>query len=82
MPLSLFCCLIALGTDQVLFLQASWTLKTRALTEQVYVDEVEVDEEGIAEIFMDDNSIAQMARPGTSLKKPTTGLGAPSQAVR
>ena len=41
-----------------------------------------MDEEGIAEILMDDNSIAQMARPGTSLKKPTTGLGAPSQAVR
>ncbi|KAI0220196.1 Tetratricopeptide repeat protein 8 [Lamellibrachia satsuma] len=62
--------------------QASWTLKTRALTEQVYVDEVEVDEEGIAEILMDDNAIAQVARPGTSLKKPTTGQGAPSQAVR
>ena len=27
--------------------QASWCLKTRALTEQVYVDEVDVDEEGI-----------------------------------
>ena len=37
-------------------------LKTRALTEQVYVDEVEVDEEGIAEILMDDTSIAQISR--------------------
>ena len=57
-------------------------MKTRALTEQVYVDEVEVDEEGIAEMLMDDNAIAQVSRPGTSLKKPTTGQGAPSQGIR
>ncbi len=36
-------------------------MKTRALTEQVYVDEVEVDEEGIAEVLMDDTAIAQVA---------------------
>ena len=41
-------------------MQAAWCLKTRALTEQVYVDEVEVDEEGIAEVLMDDNSMAQL----------------------
>lgn len=35
-------------------------MKTRALTEQVYVDEIEVDEEGIAEVLMDDNSMAQL----------------------
>ena len=64
------------------FLQAAWTLKTRALTEQVYVDEVEVDEEGIAEMMMDDNSIATVARPGTSLKKPGTSQTGPSQGVR
>ncbi|XP_034317339.1 tetratricopeptide repeat protein 8 isoform X2 [Magallana gigas] len=62
--------------------QASWTLKTRALTGQVYVDEVDVDEEGIAEMVMDDNTIAQVSRPGTSLKQPGTGRGAPSQGVR
>ena len=43
-------------------LKGAWLLKTRALTEQVYVDEVEVDEEGIAEILMDDTSIAQISR--------------------
>ena len=42
------------------FSQAAWCLKTRALTEQVYVDEIEVDEEGIAEVLMDDNSMAQL----------------------
>ena len=57
-------------------------MKTRALTEQVYVDEVDVDEEGLAEMLMDDNSIAQVSRPGTSLKAPGTGKGAPSQGIR
>ena len=41
-------------------LQGAWMLKTRALTEQMYVDEVEVDEEGIAEMLMDDTAIAQV----------------------
>ena len=40
--------------------QAVWVLKTRALTEQLYVDEVENDEEGIAEMLMDDNAIASV----------------------
>jgi len=61
--------------------QGAWLLKTRAYTEQVYVDEVEVDEEGIAEMLMDDTSIAQVARPGTSLKKPATSSGQ-AQAMR
>ncbi|EDO48470.1 predicted protein, partial [Nematostella vectensis] len=62
--------------------KAAWCLKTRALTEQVYVDEVDVDEEGIAEMLMDDNSVAQLPRPGTSLKKPGTGQGGPTPGVR
>lgn len=37
-------------------------MKTQALTEQVYVDEVDVDEEGIAEMLMDDNAVAQLPR--------------------
>lgn len=58
-------------------------MKTRALTEQVYVDEIENDEEGIAEMLMDDNSIANVARPGTSLKKPPTSVsGGPNAAMR
>ena len=36
-------------------------MKTRALTEQLYVDEVENDEEGIAEMLMDDNAIASVS---------------------
>lgn len=57
-------------------------LKMRSLTEQLYVDEVDVDEEGIGEAMMDENAIANVSRPGTSLKQPGTGAGAPSRGVR
>ena len=53
----------------------------QALTEQIYVDEVDVDDEGIAETLMDDNAIANVSRPGTSLKRPDMGEG-PSQGIR
>lgn len=36
-------------------------MKIRAITEQTYVDEVEMDEEGIAELFMDDSVLADVA---------------------
>ncbi|XP_058511317.1 tetratricopeptide repeat protein 8 isoform X3 [Ochotona princeps] len=63
--------------------QAAWILKVRALTEMVYIDEVDVDQEGIAEMILDENAIAQVPRPGTSLKLPgTSQTGGPSQAVR
>ncbi|NXO03494.1 TTC8 protein, partial [Rhinopomastus cyanomelas] len=63
--------------------QAAWSLKTRALTEMVYVDEIDMDPEGIAEMTLDENAIAQVARPGTSLKLPGTSQGGgPSPAVR
>lgn len=61
--------------------QAAWTLKMRALTEQVYVDEIEVDDEGIAEM-LDDNAVAQVARPGTSLKTPGTAQSSFNPAIR
>ena len=46
------------------------------------MDEVEVDEEGIAEMLLDDNVIATVARPGTSLRKPGTASSGPSQGMR
>ena len=58
-----YCLVSRNGTIDILInfcIQAAWCLKTRALTEQVYVDEIEVDEEGIAEVLMDDNSMAQL----------------------
>ena len=52
----------------------------RALTLQVYVDDIEGEEEGIAETLLDNDTIASMPRPGTSLRNPGTAL--PGQALR
>ncbi|XP_043921363.1 tetratricopeptide repeat protein 8-like [Protopterus annectens] len=62
--------------------QAVWSLKTHTLTEMVYVDEVDIDQESLADI-LDDNAVAQLARPGTSLKLPgSSQSGGPSPAFR
>ncbi|KAK7028963.1 Tetratricopeptide repeat protein 8 [Halocaridina rubra] len=64
--------------------QAVWSLKMRALTDQVWVDECDGEEEGLADVLMDDNTIASVARPGTSLRTalPSSASGGPSQAFR
>ena len=46
------------------------------------MDDIEADEEGIADAVMDDNAVAQVARPGTSLKTPGSQRGGTSQAFR
>ena len=61
--------------------EAIWSLKTRALTSKVRVDDVEADEEGIVDLVLDDNAISQVPRPGTSLKAATP-TGGTSQAYR
>ena len=53
----------------------------RALTEQVFVDEVEMEDDGIAEM-LDENAVAQVTRPGTSLKAPGTAQNSLSMAMR
>ncbi|CAH0386517.1 unnamed protein product [Bemisia tabaci] len=50
--------------------QAAWTLKMKALTAQVMVDDIEVEEEGIADSVLNE-TMATTARPGTSFKNPT-----------
>lgn len=63
--------------------KAAWVLKLKALTEQVYVDEVEAEEQGIAEMLMDDSKVAQTPRPQTSLNTASNGnQHGPSPAVR
>jgi hypothetical protein len=42
--------------------QAAWLLKIRALVEETYTDEAELDEEGMGELLMDDNATAQIPR--------------------
>lgn len=40
----------------------------KALTAQVMVDDIEAEEEGIADTLLDMDTLAQAPRPGTSLK--------------
>ncbi|GAB5356894.1 hypothetical protein AAMO2058_000327600 [Amorphochlora amoebiformis] len=59
---------------------AVWFLKCRALTMIDYVDDTDIEEEGVAEILMDDNAMSKMPRPGTSLKRPMTQSRSGSRA--
>eukprot|EP00736_Rhodelphis_marinus_P008008 Rmarinus@m.16909 len=62
--------------------QAVWFLKVRALTCQSWIDDTEMEDEGIAEVLMDDNAMAQLPRPGTSLQRPRTSAQGINQGVR
>jgi tetratricopeptide repeat protein 8 len=60
-----------------------WWIKCRALTNKNWIDEGELPEEGLGEMLLDDNSTAQVARPGTSFTRPeSSAAGGPSPAVR
>jgi tetratricopeptide repeat protein 8 len=57
----------------------------RALTDQVYVDETEVADDGLADM-LDGNAFHQTPMPGTSMRQPTAnannGMNGPSPAMR
>ena len=57
----------------------------RTLTEQLYVDETEVADEGLADM-LDENALHQAPMPGTSMRQPTAnrnaGMSGPSPAMR
>ncbi len=57
--------------------RASWFIKTRALTLKTYIDDIDMEEEGLAELLMDENSMQKAPRPGTSLKRPQTNSSGP-----
>lgn len=46
--------------------------KTKALTAQSFIDDSELEEDGAADLLLDDNVMAAMPRPGTSLNRPNT----------
>ncbi|CCD74239.1 Tetratricopeptide repeat protein 8 [Caenorhabditis elegans] len=52
--------------------QATWALKMQCLSDSTYVDELENEDMGLAETFLDQNVIAPNARPGTSFARPKT----------
>lgn len=74
-------CDILMYNNEELF-KAAWGLKMTCMTEDIYVDEIENDERGVAETFLDDSIIASNARPGTSFSRPVTSSKGPSQAIR
>lgn len=50
--------------------QAAWVVKCKAVVKKNYIDDIELDEEGVAEMLLDENAVASMPRPGTSLNVP------------
>ncbi|OMJ89326.1 hypothetical protein SteCoe_8529 [Stentor coeruleus] len=62
--------------------QAAWFLKCRALTLKCWIDDLEIDEEGMADMLLDENAVASVPRPGTSIQRPTTSSSGPSLALR
>ncbi|KAL1528340.1 hypothetical protein AB1Y20_009694 [Prymnesium parvum] len=64
--------------------QAVWYLKCRALTMLHWVDDTDFEEEGVADMLLDENATAALPRPGTSLSRPqtSTAIGAPGQGMR
>jgi len=53
--------------------KAIWLLKCQALTAMTYIDDSDLEEQGIADTVMDENATSKTPRPGTSLQRPTTG---------
>ena len=46
---------------------AAWFLKCKAVIKQSYIDDIELDDVSFAELLLDENAVASMPRPGTSL---------------
>jgi hypothetical protein len=44
--------------------EAVWFLKARALVKREYIDDIEMDEEGLGDMIMDENNMATAPRPG------------------
>jgi tetratricopeptide repeat protein 8 len=66
------------------FDQAVWYLKCRSLTLLAWVDDTDFEEEGVADMLLDENATAALPRPGTSLSRPMTQsvVGVPGQGMR
>ena len=63
--------------------QAVWYLKCRAMTLIAWVDDTDFEEEGIADVLLDENATASLPRPGTSLNRPMTqsAVGVPGMGI-
>ena len=59
-----------------------WYIKARALTQKNWIDDTEMEDEGVAELLLDENAMSNMPRPGTSFERPNSAASTGSQAVR
>lgn len=41
-------------------------MKCNSLVRKSYLDDLEIDEDGIGDLLLDENTVSQFARPGTS----------------
>jgi tetratricopeptide repeat protein 8 len=55
--------------------QQVWAIKARALTVKAWIDDTEMEEEGVAELLLDENAMNAAPRPGTSLANPQSSGG-------
>ena len=65
--------------------KAVWLLKCAALTAKSWIDDTEMEEEGIAEALLDEHATASAPRPGTSLNggsRRSVGCYGSKQGVR
>ena len=51
-----------LATDVCVRAQAVWLLKCQALTQKMWIDDTEMEEEGVAEMLLDENAMASAPR--------------------
>lgn len=58
--------------------QAAWFVKCKAVIRLNFIDDIELDEESFAEVLMDENAIAAVPRPGTSLSAPQSAKSSSS----
>ncbi|XP_050082872.1 tetratricopeptide repeat protein 8 [Anopheles aquasalis] len=63
--------------------QGPWELKMRSMTQRVYIDDIEADDD-VAEDILDTQTIATAPRPGTSIRtaKPLTSAAGNTTANR
>lgn len=60
--------------------ETAWAIKCKAVIKQNFIDDIELEEESMAEMLLDDNATASIPRPGTSLSAPQGSGGSGSSS--
>eukprot|EP00771_Trimastix_marina_P003213 gnl/Trimastix_PCT/4429.p1 GENE.gnl/Trimastix_PCT/4429~~gnl/Trimastix_PCT/4429.p1 ORF type:complete len:504 (-),score=119.31 gnl/Trimastix_PCT/4429:118-1629(-) len=62
--------------------QAAWYLKCKCMVNQNYIDDSEMEEEGLGDMLLDTNATSDTPRPGTSVARPLTSRPTTSASGR